>query len=85
MKFEDIVAALKTLNIDPPISIVELKERYRKLIKEAKLEELQKINEAYKTLIDLMENYPFMMDKREFLLAFPEERLKERFFGDVKK
>lgn len=85
MKYDDILKALSILGINPPVSLRELKEKYRKKVKEVSEEELIEINRAYKILIELIENYPFKMDKNEFLLAFPEERLMERLFWSFKK
>jgi deoxyribodipyrimidine photolyase-like uncharacterized protein len=86
LKYEDLIEALKKLNITPPITIKELKERYRKRIKEAKNdEEIMEMNRSYKVLIDFMENYPFRISREEFLLSYPEERLMERFFGEIRK
>ncbi len=85
MKYDDIIKALSILEINPPVSLRELKERYRKKVKVANEEELVEINRAYKILIELIENYPFRMDKNEFLLAFPEERLMERLFWSFKR
>ena len=78
----EIEKALKALGITPPISLKELKEIYRERAKHASEEELKELSWAYKTLVNLIEQYPFSFCEEEILKSFPDERLKRRFFSD---
>ena len=76
---ESIKKALLILGIDPPITLKELKKRYREKAKTATEEELKEISKAYRLLTEFIENYPFRFSEEEIIKSFPEERLKNRF------
>ena len=82
MKFEDVIEALSTLGVKPPVTLKDLKSAYRKAVKQANSDELKKLSVAYKVLVEFIENYPFAFTEDEILKAFPEERLRRRIWND---
>jgi len=91
MKFfkMNLKEALEIFEIDETISINIVKQKYRKLQKkfhpdvaiENKIDYLNKINEAYKFLINYLENYCIKIDQI-FENLTDEEKLKRRFSED---
>ncbi len=76
---ESIRKALSLLEVNPPVTLKELKRRYREKAKAATEEELKEISKAYRLLTEFIENYPFRFSEEEIIKSFPEERLKNRF------
>lgn len=82
----DIEDALKILSINNEVSIVQLKKIYREFAKKyhpdrcESPEEILKINEAYKMIKKILENYPVPVDK--ILSGDIEERTFKRFKND---
>ncbi|BAT71220.1 heat shock protein [Thermosulfidibacter takaii ABI70S6] len=79
---KEVEKALEILQVSRPVSIKELKSIYRERIKNVTPDKIKELSQAYKTLINFMENYPFSFTEEEILKAFPEERIKKRFFSD---
>ncbi len=86
MNIED---ALKVFEIEKIISIKIVKEKYRELQKkyhpdvsnEDDIDKLNKINEAYKFLIDFLENFKFSTNELKIQIN-EEEKLRRRFSND---
>ncbi len=86
MNIED---ALRLLEVEDVISIKIVKEKYRELqkryhpdvSKESNLNKLNEINEAYKYLINFLENFKFSINELKSHIN-EEEKLRRRFSND---
>lgn len=89
MKEEEIVKAIQnaldTLGLPPFISLKDIKKRYLLLAKKyhpdrkGNIEEMKKINRAYKILKEYIENYKFSFTEEEILKQFPTQNHANKF------
>jgi DnaJ-class molecular chaperone len=91
MKKEEIFEALKILGLVPPVSLKDIKERYRELSKryhpdvsnEVAKKNFADISSAYRLLREYCENFRFQFTEEEILSQFPDERIRSRFKGGL--
>lgn len=89
MKEERVVKAIQnaldTLGLPPLISFKDIKKRYFLLAKKyhpdkkGDIEEMKRINKAYKILKEYIENYKFSFSEDEILKQFPSENHANKF------
>jgi len=90
MQYVELRAALEELNLSERVSLHQIKERYRELVRryhpdsgaEFEPEKIRRINEAYRILRVYCQGYRFDCSRSEFLEQYPEERLREQFAAD---
>ncbi len=82
MSLDELRKALKALGITKGYSLNDVKSLYRNRVKEANDKEIKELSQAYKIILNFIENYPFEFSEEEFFKAFPEERLKRRIWHD---
>ena len=90
MQYSELRAALEEFNFSERVSLRQIKERYRDLVRcyhpdsgaESDPEKIQRINEAYRILRSYCHEYLFNCSHSEFLEQNPEERLREQFAQD---
>jgi len=81
MKYEDLIQAVKTLELLGYESKNDIKQKYLTLSKKfhpdmsgGSKEKFQEINKAYKVLMDYVDNFKFRFTKEEFEHQFPLSR-----------
>ena len=90
MEYRELRAALEVFDFSERISLRQIKERYRDLVRryhpdrgdQADPEKIRSINEAYRVLRAYCHEYLFDCSHEEFLEQYPEERLREQFAED---
>ena len=90
MTYADLQAALLILGLSERSTLREIKSRYRQLVKRhhpdtgnADGEEtIQRINAAYRILLDYVTDYRFSFAEEEFYEQNPDERLRRQFMED---
>ncbi len=90
MQYPDLRAALAELGLSERLSLRQLKERYRDLVRrchpdcraEAEPERIRRVNAAYRVMRAYCQDYRFNCSHAEFLEQYPEERLREQFAAD---
>jgi len=90
MQYPELRAALDEFDFEERISLRQVKERYRDLVRlyhpdrgsQADPEKIRRVNEAYRILRAYCQDYRFDCSHEEFLEQYPEERLREQFRED---
>ncbi|MDD2558871.1 MAG: DnaJ domain-containing protein [Desulfuromonadaceae bacterium] len=90
MEYADIRQACEILGIKEKASLKEIKQRYRKLVRQhhpdrnasVDSEQIRFINAAYAVLEKYCSEYTFSFSKDEFFAQNPEARLREQFAYD---
>lgn len=90
MTYTDLQEALRVLELEERTTLKEIKARHKALVKrhhpdtgntdDPKM--IQKVNAAYKIVLDYVAGYRFSFAKEEFYLQNPEERLRQQFADD---
>lgn len=89
MTYEDLMAALTEFGLPEQVTLKKIRERHRKLVRQyhpdsgavSDNEKIRRINAAYKTLNEYVGDYSFDFSKETFFAQYPEERLREQFYG----
>lgn len=89
MTYEHLLAALAEFDLPLRASLQEIRERYRQLVRQYHPdsavsddpERICRINAAYAVLNDYLSQYPFDFSKQAFFERYPEERVREQFYG----
>lgn len=87
MTYADLQESLRILGLEDRISIKAIKARHRELVKrhhpdtgnKNDQETIQKVNAAYKILLDYVTDYRFSFAEEEFYEQNPDERLRQQF------
>lgn len=87
MEYRELRAALEVFDFDERISLDQVKERYREMVRlyhpdrggDADPEKIRQVNAAYRVLRAYCRDYSFNCSREEFLEQYPEERLREQF------
>lgn len=90
MTFADLQASLNIFGLDDRATLKEIKSRHRELVKRYhpdtgsahEPEQIQKVNAAYRVLLDYVESYRYSFAEEEFYEQNPEERLRKQFFDE---
>ena len=90
MDYAELKKAVEIFGLGERASLKDVKARHRDLVKRyhpdggnaAALEEMQKINAAYRVLLDYLAGYRFSFAEEEFYEQQPEERLRQQFGED---
>jgi len=90
MTHGELKAALRVFGLGERATLQEIKTRYRELAKQHHPdggetddpEEIYRVNEANRVILEYVESYRFCFSEREFLEQNPEERLRRRFMAD---
>ena len=90
MNFSELRAALTLFGLGERATLRQVKLRYRQLVKEShpdlcpdgESEQIKRVNQAYRLLVDYCANYRFCFSEEEFLEQYPEERLRRQFGWD---
>ncbi len=92
MTYEDIRKSLEILGLKGDISFKHIKKRFRELSKKYHpdlcqedahvcAEKMQQIKEAYSILEEYCTNFKFHFTREEFYDQYPEELVREHFYG----
>jgi DnaJ-class molecular chaperone len=87
MTYADLQDALRIFGLGNRSSIREIKSRHRELVKRhhpdsgnaVDKETIQRVNAAYRILLDYVAEYRFSFAVEEFYEQNPEERLRQQF------
>ncbi len=78
--------ALETLGLPPLVTREEIRKRYHKLVRDVHpdrpggdAERMERINRAYETLMEYVENFRFRFDEEEMRHQDPERYHSQRF------
>lgn len=90
MTFAELQASLTVFDLGERATLREIKVRHRELVKryhpdvgnELDPELIQKVNAAYRVLLDYVGAYRFSFAEEEFYEQNPEERLRRQFADD---
>lgn len=90
MTHRELQEAVALFGLGERATLRQIKTRHRALAKShhpdhgeaADPQMMQRVNHAYKTLIDYCGNYRFCFSEAEFLEQVPEERLRRQFGWD---
>ncbi len=90
MDYAELRAALEVFGLGERATLKEIKARHRALVKRyhpdggetSALPAIQKVNAAYKVLLEYVGSYRFSFAEEEFLEQRPEERLRQQFAED---
>jgi hypothetical protein len=90
MTYDELRAAVRILGLGDRATLAEIKARYRKLAKrhhpdaggEEGAEEIYRLIEAKKVVMEYVASYRFCFSEQEYLEQDPEERLRRRFSTD---
>jgi hypothetical protein len=90
MRHDDLQAALRVFGLGERATLKEIKGRYRELARQhhpdggngEDTEEIYRVIEANRVIMDYVESYRFCFSEREYLEQDPEERLRRRFVDD---
>lgn len=91
MTFKDLQKALEILGLNNKITMKQIKNRHRELVKryhpdssgKADSEQIRQINAAYHILSDYLESYRFSFSEDEFYDQNPEERMRLQFMDSA--
>lgn len=95
-KYKIIIKAAQTLEISSALTREQIKQKYREMVKrwhpdkssessQERHEMMAKINEAYKTILDYLENYRYSFTEEEIKQNLPVDNndwWSERFGDD---
>jgi DnaJ-class molecular chaperone len=87
MTYADLQESIRILGLGQRSSLREIKTRHRELVKrhhpdtgnDDDKETIQRINAAYRILLDYVTEYRFSFAEEEFLEQNPDERLRQQF------
>ena len=87
MTYAELQESLRTLGLGQRCSLREIKARHRELVKRhhpdtgntGDNETIQRINAAYRILLDYVTEYRFSFAEEEFYEQNPDERLRQQF------
>lgn len=97
MTYQELQAALAVFNLDERASLKEIKRRYRALVKihhpdqagrecregeQSEPDQIQRINAAYKLILNYLESYRFSFSEDEFYLQNSDQYLRWQFGND---
>ncbi len=90
MTYKKLRSAVRTFGLGERATLVAIKARYRELAKHhhpdggiaEDPEEIYRVIEAYRVIMEYVEDYRFSFAEREYLEQDPEERLRRRFGDD---
>jgi DnaJ-class molecular chaperone len=90
MDYAELKKAVEIFGLGERASLKDIKTRHRELAKRyhpdggnaAAPEEMQKVNAAYRVLLDYLAGYRFSFAEEEFYEQQPEERLRQQFGED---
>ena len=90
MTYEELQAAVQILGLAGPVTVSEIKKRYRHLVKQLhpdvsdcqSTDAVSRLNAAYQLLLAYGEGFRFNFTLEEFLAQNPEERLRRQFADD---
>lgn len=90
MTYTDLQKALQVLGLSERATLKEIKARHRELVKRhhpdtgnaSDSEMIQKVNAAYRILLDYVTEYRFSFAEDEFYEQNPEERIWMQFADD---
>ena len=90
ISYEDLQAALEEFGLPLRASFEEIRKRHRELVRRYHPdcggsddpERIMRINAAYAILTDYVSQYPFDFSRQAFYDRYPEERLREQFYGE---
>jgi len=85
--YAELQESLRTMGLGQRCSLREVKHRYRQLVKThhpdtgntVDNEIIQRINAAYRTVLDYVSEYRFSFAEEEFYEQNPDERLRQQF------
>ncbi len=88
MTFVELQNALKVLGVSGRMTVQEIRDSYRKLVKryhpdrgaEAENETIRELNAAYSIIEEYLHTYVYDFSKEQFYRQYPEERLREQFY-----
>jgi curved DNA-binding protein CbpA len=90
ISYAELLAALEEFNLPQRASLRAIRERYRQLVRRYHPdcaqgddpERIMRINSAYAILNDYIGQYQFDFSRQAFYDRYPEERLREQFYGE---
>ena len=90
MTYADLHEARRVLGLEERTTLKEIKARHKVLVKRYhpdtgntdKPEMIQKVNAAYRIILDYVAVYRFSFSREEFYEQNPEERLRQQFSDD---
>jgi len=90
MTFQELQEALHVLGLKDRMTIQQIKDRHRELVKRyhpdscenTNGEQIQLINDAYRILSDYLDSYCYSFSEEEFYAQNPEENLRRQFMDD---
>jgi DnaJ-class molecular chaperone len=90
MTHTDLHEARRVLGLEERTTLKEIKARHKELVKRyhpdtgntEKPEMIQKVNAAYRIILDYVAVYRFSFAREEFYEQNPEERLRQQFADD---
>jgi DnaJ-class molecular chaperone len=89
MTYEDLQAALKEFDLPEQVTLKKIRSKHRELVRKyhpdkgasPDNEKIRRINAAYRVLNEYLNQYRFDFSREVFFGHFPEERLREQFYG----
>ncbi len=81
MKYSEFRKAVELLGVSPGTNLEGVKEIYRRRVKEGSYGDLAELNRAYRLVVEFCSRYPLAFSREEFYRAYPEEALKDGFYG----
>lgn len=90
MTHDELKSALRVFGFGERATLREIKARYRELAKRhhpdggdsEETEEIYRVNEANRVILEYVESYRFCFSEREYLEQYPEEHLRRRLMAD---
>ncbi len=90
MTYSELKSSLQVFGLGEQATLKKIKARHRELVKQhhpdtgagQALEQIRKVNVAYKTLMTYVESFHFMFSEEEFYRQNPEARVREQFKDD---
>ncbi len=88
---EDLLAALETLGLFPPVGWTQIRSAYRRRARALHpdrnpgadaAEAMAELNRAYRLLQGYVESFRYRFDEAEYLEQHPRERLRRQFRVD---
>jgi DnaJ-class molecular chaperone len=89
MTYDELRDALKEFGLSEQVTLKKIRDRHRQLVRQyhpdrganPDNEKIRRINAAYKILNAYIGQYRFDFSREVFLTHYPEERLREQFYG----
>ena len=91
MIFKDLQKSLEVLGLYDRVTMKQVKNRHRELVKlyhpdsgeNIGEDKIQQINAAYRILNEYLDSYQFSFSEDEFYSQSPEERIRRQFMDDA--